>query len=299
MHKALKWIGIVLGVLIGLIIIFVGTLFTIGTSRLNKTYQVEPAPVSIPDDAAAIERGEYLYSTSCAGCHGDDLAGKVVVDDPVLGYFPASNLTNGPGGIGNYTDTELVRAIRHGIGADRKPLMVMPAKAYWYFSDQDLGSILAYMKSAPAVDSALGEKNAKPIGRILLALGAFGDILSAEYIDHSGPRPSTPDRSVTVEYGSYLANTSDCRNCHGAELAGKKSPEPGAPFSPNLTPGSVLAIWTASDFIETMRTGTTPSGRQLDSNFMPWKEYGRMTDDDLTALFLYLQSLPALDTPVK
>ncbi len=299
MRKVLKWMGIILGVMVGLIVLVVVTMFAIGTSRLNKIYQVEPMALSIPQDAVAIERGEYLYSISCSGCHGDDLSGKPVLDDPALGYFPASNLTTGQGGISNYGDVDLVRAVRHGISADGKPLMIMPAKAYWYFSDQDLGAILAYVRTAPPVDNDLGEKNVKPLGRILLALGVFGDILSAESVNHSGPRPAPPLRGVTVEYGEYLVNTGDCRSCHGPELAGAKSSEPGAPFSPNLTPGGVLAIWTADDFIETMRTGVTPYGRQLDSNFMPWKEYGRMMDDDLEALFLYLQSLSALDASNK
>ena len=96
-----------------------------------------------------------------------------------------------------------------------------------------------------------------------------------------------------------MMDTRDCRACHGAALAGGKSSEPGAPPSPDLTPGGVLAIWSASDFIETMRTGTTPYGRQLDPKFMPYQEYGRMTDEDLTAIFLYLQSLPATETPGK
>jgi hypothetical protein len=173
----------------------------------------------------------------------------------------------------------------------------MPSKAYWYFSDQDLNALVVYLKSVTAADNDLGEKNVKPLGRIMLALGAFGDILSAEFIDHDGQRPPVPEHSVSVDYGEYLANTSDCKNCHGPELAGAHSPEPGAPYSPNLTPGGVLAIWTTQEFIETIRTGTTPYGRQLDGNFMPWKEYANMTDDDLTAIFMYLQSLPVMETP--
>jgi mono/diheme cytochrome c family protein len=296
MRKALKWIGIILVGLVSLVLIFVVVMFAIGTSRLNRTYTIRPANISITSDAAAVEQGKYIYNSSCIGCHGENLAGKAILDDPALGYFPASNLTKGDGGIGDYADSDLVRAIRHGVGADGKPLMIMPAKAFWYFSDQDLAAILAYLKSAPAVDNNLGEKNAKPMGRILLALGAFGDILAAEAIDHSAPRPPAPDHAVTVEYGEYLVNTRDCRNCHGPDLAGAQPPEPGAPFSSNLTPGGVLTIWSTGEFIETMRSGTTPYGRQLDSNFMPWKEYANMTDDDLTALFLYLGSLPAKET---
>ncbi len=300
MRKALKWIGIVLGGLVVLIIVFVGTMFAIGTSRLNKTYDVQPAAVSISEDAAALERGAYLYASSCAGCHGDDLAGKVIFDDPAIGYTPGSNLTAGQGGVGGvYTDTDFVRAIRHGVGADGRPLMIMPSKAYWFFSDEDLGAIIAYLKSADPIDNDLGRNNAKPMGRILIALGAFGDVFAAEVIDHQAGRPSAPARGVTVEYGEYMVNTGDCSNCHGPDLAGAQSPEPGSPFAPNLTPGGVLAIWSAEEFIETMHTGTTPYGRQLDPAFMPWESYAKLTDEDLTAMFLYLKALPALETPSK
>jgi mono/diheme cytochrome c family protein len=296
MRKVLKWISIVIGVLLGLVLIFTVGMYASGTSRLNRTYPVEPAPVSFHNDDMALARGEYIYNTTCIGCHGPDLAGKAILDDPALGYFPASNLTRGDGGIDHYTDLDLMRAIRHGVGADGKPLMIMPSKAYWYFSDQDLNALVAYLNAAPALDNNLGEKNAKPLARILLALGVFGDIFAAEVIDHDGPRPSVPEHDVTVEYGEYLVNTSDCRSCHGPDLAGAQSSEPGAPFSPNLTPGGVLAIWTTEDFIETIRTGTSPYGRQLDSNFMPWKEYSNFTDDDLTAIFMYLESLPTMET---
>lgn len=84
MRKALKWIGIVLGVMVGLTVIVAVTMNVIGISRLNKTYQVEPMALSIQQDDVAIERGEYLYSISCSGCHGDDLAGKAILGDPAL-----------------------------------------------------------------------------------------------------------------------------------------------------------------------------------------------------------------------
>ena len=300
MKKVLKWIGIVLAGIVGIVIVAVIGLSVSANSRINKAYQVTPAAVNIPDDAAAIKRGAYIFSTSCAGCHGDDLAGTRFFDDPAIGTIPAPNLTSGQGGIGGtYSDTDFVRAIRHGVRADGAPLMIMPSKAYWYFSDEDLGAVIAYVKSASPLDNDLGEKDLKPMGRILLAIGAFGEVFAAEVLDHDGPRPSVPARGTTIEYGEYLINTSDCRSCHGETLAGAKSAEPGAPFSPNLTPDGVLSLWSAADFIETMRTGVTPYGRKLDVNFMPYEEYGRMTDDDLTAMFLYLQSLPTVGTSTK
>ena len=63
---------------------------------------------------------------------------------------------------------------------------------------------------------------------------------------------------------------------------------------PNLTPGSEVAFWSEEEFIATLRTGITPGGHQL-NDFMPWKYFWQMTDDELRAVWLYLQSLPALE----
>jgi mono/diheme cytochrome c family protein len=300
MKKVLKWIGIVLGILIVLVIIFAGVLFFMGNSKLTKTYQVQPAAVVIPEDSETIERGAYLYAASCAGCHGDDLGGKAILDDPAIGYLPAPNLTAGQGGIGgSYNNQDFVRAIRHGVDAEGQGLLIMPARAYWHFGEEDLGAIIAFINSAPSVDNDPGEKSLSPLGKIMLAAGAFGDAIAAEVLDHNAPLPVAPQRGPTAAYGEYMVNTGDCAACHGADLAGSQSPEPGSPFSSNLTMGGVLAIWSAADFIETMRTGVTPYGRQLDGNFMPYEDYGRLTDDDLTAMFLYLQTLPTVETSAK
>lgn len=300
MKKVLKWIGVFIAGLLVLIIL-VGIGLSVSTTiRLNKIYEVTPSEVTIPEDSEAIERGAYLYESICAGCHGDNLEGTRFFDDPVLGYFPASNLTSGQEGVGSYyNDLDFVRAIRHGISPDGKPLIIMPSEALWHFSDEDLGALIAYIKSAPAADSNMGDKKTTFIGTALVAVGAFGNIINAETIPHEDQPPAVPARAVTSDYGEYLVNIQHCGSCHGENLNGGQSPEPGAPFSPNLTPGGVLVTWNASDFIATMRTGTTPLGRQLDKNFMPYEDYGRMTDDDLKAIFLYLQSLPALATPLK
>jgi len=62
----------------------------------------------------------------------------------------------------------------------------------------------------------------------------------------------------------------------------------------NLTPGGEVGFWSEGQFIATMRTGVTPGGHRL-IEFMPWKYFGEMTDDELKAVWLYLQSLPALE----
>jgi mono/diheme cytochrome c family protein len=300
MRKLIKWIGFILGGLLALLIVSLVSMYAFSSYRLNRTYNVQPDPVDIPEDAAAVGHGAYLYASNCAGCHGDGLGGKAILDDPAIGYLPATNLTAGQGGVATrYTDADWVRAIRHGIRYDGKPLMVMPSTGYWYMSDEDLGALIAYMKTASPVNQEMNQRRFSPMAYILISVGAFGDVLAAEVIDHNAPRPDAPEPGVTAAYGDYLVKIGDCSSCHGSQLAGGQSPEPGAPFSPNITPGGDLANWSEADFISAMRTGVTPNGSVLDPAFMPWEEYARKTDDDLSAIYLYLQLLQALETNTK
>jgi len=69
--------------------------------------------------------------------------------------------------------------------------------------------------------------------------------------------------------------------------------ERDAPKAPNITPGGALGSWTNAQFINTIRTGTNPECKLLDPEFMPWPRFTQMTDDELQAIWLYLQSLPA------
>ncbi len=125
----------------------------------------------------------------------------------------------------------------------------------------------------------------------MLGAGLFGD-LPAEAVSHA-TRVTAPERGVAKEYGEYLVNISGCSDCHGPQLNGGKSPDPAQTWiSPNLTPGGELASWTEEQFITALRMGITPSGRQL-SAAMP-QEYRNFYDDELQAIWLYLQSLPKL-----
>ena len=270
-------------------------LAVLGSSKVNRQYDVEPEEVVVSQDTAVLNRGQYLVSVNCTSCHGENLGGTPFFNDPALGSIPAPNLTGGQGGAAAvYSDADFVRAIRHGIDPTGKPLMIMPAGAYWHYSDADLAAIIAYVQSVPPVDNDLGGKELGLLGRVLVGAGAL-DVLAAEHIDHNGPRPADAQQAVSAGYGEYIANTTDCRSCHGVNLTGGKSLEPGAPPAPSLAPDGSLANWTAVDFITTMRTGITPIGQALNPTFMPWQDFGRMTDEDLTALFLYLQSLPAAE----
>jgi mono/diheme cytochrome c family protein len=110
-------------------------------------------------------------------------------------------------------------------------------------------------------------------------------------IDHDGPRPVAPQPGVTLEYGKYL--TQPCTLCHGVNFNGQTIRTDAEYLAPNLTPGGELRFWSEEDFMRTLRTGVTPAGKHLKSA-MPWKYFGQMTDDEMRAVWIYLQSLPAL-----
>ncbi len=297
MRKVLKWIGIVLGSLIGVIVLLVVALNIVASIRMTRTYDVQPQPITVPSDEASIAAGRRWAENHCTFCHQENLAGGLILDDPMLGKAVATNLTSGEGGIAQtYTDEDWVRAIRHGIDPEGRPLVVMPSASYYYFSDEDLGNVIAYVKSVPPVDNVVSSGFSPTlIARVLLALGVMGeDAIAPEAIDHDGPRPPAPQPGVTAEYGEYLVNSFDrCRTCHGQDLAGGDPPHPDSPDGPNLTPGGELADWSAEDFIQALRTGISPHGHAIDAEWMPWEMAGKMSDDQLTAMFLYLQSLPA------
>lgn len=299
MKRILKWIGIGLGGLFGLLAAVAVVLALLGSRKVNQDYAVQPEAVTIREDAAVLERGHYLVSVSCTGCHGENLAGTEFFNDPALGAIPAPNLTAGQGGIGaSFSDADFVRAIRHGIDNQGKPLIVMPADAFWHYSDDDLAAIIAYVKNAAPVDNDPGPKTLRPVGLILVGAGIL-DVLAAEHIDHTGPRPAAPAQQVDAAYGAYLINANGCRGCHGPDLSGGPSDEPGAPPGPNLTAAGELGAWTRDEFLTVFRTGVKPDGRQLNPEYMPWDDVGHLNDDDLTAIFFYLQSLPTAVTTTE
>jgi mono/diheme cytochrome c family protein len=275
---------------VGLIVVLVGSLYFVGGSRLNATFDIEPAAVVVPTDVASIERGRHLVTTLglCQECHGENLEGDVMSDDPVFGRLVASNLTSGKGGVGGrYTDADFVRAIRHGVGEDGRGLVIMPAQYFNKIGDSDLGAIIAYLKNLPLVDNELPSTSLGPLGRIISLIES--EITPVRMIDHDAPRPPEVVPEVTAKYGEYRAIT--CTVCHGDNLTGGTTPSEERAEAPNITASGVLRVYTEAHFLTALRTGVARSGRELDNELMPWKRLGQMTDDELKAIYLYLQSL--------
>ncbi len=244
--------------------------------------------------SGTVARGEHIALTrGCTDCHAEDFGGAVFADEMPVFRLSATNLT--PGGVGaGYTDADWIRSIRHGIGPDNKPHLFMPSYEYYYLSDADLGALITYLKSLPTVVRTLPENAVGPLGRVLFMAGQL-PLVPAEMIDHGAPRPLAPPRGVTAEYGAYLAV--GCSGCHGTGFSGGTIPgvPPDWPRATNITPDPETGIgeWTREDFFRAMREGVRPDGTSLRPEFMPWPNMGRLHDDEMEALWLYLSRLEA------
>jgi mono/diheme cytochrome c family protein len=302
MNKILKWLGILVGVLVGLalVIAIVGTVRSNGL--LTQEWSFEPDAIQIPTDAESVAKGQYLveHFMLCADCHGPDLGGSELFNpENGPGMLWAPNLTSGNGGIGGtYTDADWLRTLRHGIRPNGENLIIMPAEFYTRVDAGEIADVIAYLKTLPPVDREIPTRSLAFMPKVMLGLGVIpaSELLPAHKIDHDAAPVAAPPRGVTVEYGEYRAMV--CAACHGPDLAGMPadpSGEPGA--SPNLTPGGELLGWTEADFLNTLKTGVTPSGQELNPLEMPWQRIGSADVEDLQAIWLYLQSLPALAGP--
>jgi mono/diheme cytochrome c family protein len=296
MKKVLKWIGIVLGSLLVLLLAAGGILFLMGNSRFNKTYDFPSSSITLPTDEASIEFGRHRAESLCEGCHGKDLSGiENWFSAGPLGTIDSANLTSGEGGVGKEysSDEDFVRAIRHGIDPEGKPIFMPAVTSTSILSDEDLGAIIAYVKTVPPVDHRTNGQNFTALAKILYVLGVLPQ-MPVETVSHE-THVTAPKAGVSAEYGEYMVNTNDCHLCHGPALNGGPYPDPTIiKISPNLTPGGELAFWTEEQFINTIRNGITPSGQELDPALMPWKEYRHFYDDELKAIWLYLRSVSSL-----
>ena len=298
-RKLVKIPLFILGGLILLVALAAGAVYATTNYRLRRSHQIDVRPVTVLADAATIARGKHIVTTrSCTDCHGADFAGAKVVDDPAAGQLYGPNITRGRGGLpADYSDLDYVRAIRHGLSREGRAFVLMPSLEYSTLSDEDLGAMIAYLKTIPAVDRERGPVQPGPVIRALMVAGQVH--LSAEEIDHAAHRPASVTASVSAEYGKYLA--AGCVGCHGPNLSGGKIPgtPPDWPATSNLTPhaSSRLNGWNEEQFIATLRTLKRPDGSALHP-LMP-AAIGQMTDDELKAIWLYLRTLPAAETGAR
>jgi mono/diheme cytochrome c family protein len=267
----------------------------LGDRKSQRTVVLDDvAPVPYADDAASIARGRYLFgSRSCAECHGADGAGRDVVSDGKGFLVHAPNLTPAPGGVVSaYREVDWVRAIRHGVKPDGRPLLIMPSEEFNRLTDADLAALVAYVRHLPPVQAPGATVRFPMLVKALYGAGVIRD--AAQKIDHAqAPQAPVPE-AVTAAHGAYVANA--CIGCHSASLSGGRIPgaPPDWPAAANLTPGadSVMGRYAdAGAFAQMLRTGHRPDGSAV-STVMPFAALGQLNDTDVQAVWLHLKALP-------
>jgi mono/diheme cytochrome c family protein len=265
-------------------------IYALSEWRLDKTYEVGEVTVSLSGAPGDVARGEHLVRsvTVCVDCHAEDLGGETIQGIPLLARVNGPNLTPGEGGIAELTDRDLLLAIRHALRPDLTPLIVMPAHSYRWMSEIDLAAVVAYLRQLSPIDRDRDQGRPGAMVRAPLILGMF-KLLPAAEIDHDQTIPPATAPGVTSEYGSYLVAISGCKDCHGDELKGGRVPG-SIRGGPDLSAGGAAGRWSADEFATIMREGATPEGNTINS-VMPWRYYKGMTDEELQAIYAYLQSL--------
>lgn len=248
----------------------------------------------------ALERGRHLLSARypCAECHGSDFGGGIMVDAFPIGQLHGPNLTSGQGSRApDLTVADWDRIVRHGILPDGRPA-VMPSEDFLRMSDQELSDIIAYIRSLPSVDNEVPPVRFGPLGKVLVATGQI--IPSADHVeDHDAPHGAEPPPAeVSLEFGRHLAGV--CVGCHRPDFTGGPiaGGDPSWVPAANLTPHAEgLAGWSFADFERAMRDGIRPDETELAPPMtlaMPFAQ--QMTDVEMEALWLYLQSVPERPT---
>lgn len=294
MKRALVRVGKVAG---GLLLIGVVTVTALVTwsgkavdDRRARVYEIAPDSLAPFSAFVDLELGRRIVEVrgGCVECHGPDLGGATVIDDPAMGRLHGPNLT--PAALADWSDDEIGRAIRHGIDREGKPLLLMPAQDFVGLSGGDLASVVAYLRTVPAVSKPRGPIELGPLGKVLIATGQIPTFISAEFVDHQKPFTTKPEEAPTPEFGKYLAQA--CTGCHGPELVG--GPIPGAP--PDWAPAADLTQrglggWSEEGFLQAMRTGVNPRGVKLRAPF-PLALTSQMSDMELKALWAFLRTVP-------
>jgi hypothetical protein len=261
-----------------------------------------------------LERGRYIATTrvGCQYCHsphdwsnpatpiiaGTEFSGEEEPYEGLPGRIVAPNLTpDRETGAGTWTDDQFARAIREGIGHDGRTLFpLMPYQVFREMSDEDLASVVVYLRSLPPVRHELPKTEV---------------ISPVKYLIRSAPQPVTaavPDipASDTVKRATYVTKLAGCEDCHTPQVKGQYVTAlafaGGFPFigpwgsvtTANITPdASGISYYDEALFLDVLHTGRVRA--RVLSSIMPVMIYKNMTDDDLKLVFSYLQTVK----PVK
>lgn len=322
MKKALKWIGIVLGVLVLILLIMAAWIqFT-----PMPSFEVVAPQVTVPVDSLSIARGKKIVEATCVHCHlGEDgkMSGRLFSRaEDAFGEMYTANITQHPtkGKMSLYTDGELAYLMRTGVNREGRWVGGMMTHAN--MSDEDLACMIAYLRSDAGIMQASEASYPLPAYLdmfIVKALAKFGVFKPTPY---DGKPRTAPPVTDQVAYGRYIVHEIyECYGCHSASFEAndpvnpEKSPNymgggnkvPDEEFneipSRNITPSKTYGIgnWTYDQFFAAVKTGVRPDGSMLGVQ-MP--RYAALDSLEVSAIWAYLQTVPVIDTdplaePVK
>lgn len=317
MKKAFKYILLLLVLIItGLAMYLKLTLPDVGAAPELK---VDLTPEKI-------ERGKYLANTVCVciDCHstrdwsrfaGPPVAGTIGKGGELFderygfpGSYVSKNIT--PAGLKDWTDGEIFRAITCGVSKDGHALFpVMPYPYYGKMDEEDIKCIIAYIRTLEPIEfKAEDSKSNFPMNFII------------NTIPKKAEPVKLPAKTDEVNYGKYIATSAGCVECHspvdkGQIIAGKEFsggrefPFPNGNIlrSSNISPDAETGIGAMNkeQFVKLfkMRSDSAAEQQKLGPNdfntIMPWVMYGKMTEEDLGAIYNYLKSTKGIKNQVE
>jgi mono/diheme cytochrome c family protein len=224
--------------------------------------------------------------------------GKLMINDGGF-VLAAPNITpDGETGAGAWSDDQLARAIREGIGHDGRALFpIMPYRNYRGLSDEDLAAVIVYIRSVDPVHNVLPKPQIPfPLSRLIQSAPqpVLGSVVAVD--------------SDRVSRGHYLTQIGSCADCHtpedkmhrptaGMEFAGGKQIEGSPTRSANLTPDPTgISYYDEDLFVKVLRTGHV-GARPLHPP-MPWWVFRNMSDEDLKSIFTYLRTVKPIQNRV-
>lgn len=317
-----KFFKFLLYALLGIVVLIGGLLIYVKAALPDVG---PPEDLTVERTPERIERGRYLAHsvTVCMDCHStrdwSKFSGPLTegtlgkggdrFDESVglPGTFFAKNIT--PAGIERYTDGELFRVITTGVNKEGRAMFpLMPYRYYGKMDAEDIYSIIAYVRSLEPIENPVPESVPN---------------LPMTFIINTIPQPAQPqkrpDPSDELAYGGYMVNASGCIECHTNVEQGQIIPEMsfagGREFafpdgsivrSSNITTDKETGIgnWTREQFIARFKAFADsayviPPVQPGEFNtIMPWTMYAQMKEEDLSAIFTYLQTVKPISNKV-
>ncbi len=314
MKKSLK---IVLFSLLGLVVVLFILAMVVNFSGIPY-YENEAEEIYVEITPERVEEGARMAAVLCSQCHGSTdgkMGGAYMQDAADFGEIYAPNITQHPeyGTISDYTDGELVYLLRTGIKKDGQYAPVWMPK-FPNLSDEDMFSIVAFLRSDhPLVQPS--DNETPPLKPNLLAKMLSRTVFKP--LPYPEAPIEAPSPSDGVTYGKYLATAKfDCYACHSADFKtlDLMNPERSQGYfgggnvlydkemnvihSSNLTMDKATGIgdWTEDEFIRTVRFGMKPDNTPLRYPMVPAPV---ITDEEVSAIWSYLQTIPVIENKVE